>query len=246
MIDTIISGDCLDVMRDIPDKSIDMIICDLPYGKTSCTWDIVIPFEPLWEQYKRIAKDRTAIVLFGSQPYSTDLINSNRAYFKYELIWDKDRPSGFALANKRPLQQHENILIFYKNQPTYNPQKTKGIPSANGWNKTKEYSSQPKLPAIKKQYDNNKYPTSIIYQKKNGASTYLHSTQKPVALFEYLIKTYTNKGDLVLDNCIGSGTTAIACLNANRHYVGIELSEKYVEMANNRIEQYKQQQKLAI
>jgi len=230
-------GDCLEIMKEIPDKSVDMIMCDLPYGTTGCKWDIIIPFEPLWKEYKRITKDNSAIVLTASQPFTSALIMSNIKMFKYELIWDKDRPSGFALCNKRPMPQHENILIFYNNQPTYNPQMTIGKPSANGWNKTKENSSQPNLPAIKKTYTDKKFPKTIIYKKKNGASTYLHPTQKPVDLFEYLIKTYSNEGDLILDNCAGSGTTAVACERSKRRWICIEKEKEYYELATERVKQ---------
>lgn len=235
-------GDCLEVMKNIDDKSIDMILCDLPYGITACNWDTIIPFDPLWEHYKRIIKDNGAIVLTASQPFTSKLVMSNIKMFKYEWIWNKSMTTGFLNANRMPLKEHEDILIFYSKQPTYNPVKTKckrrlvsmGVNSENYGKFTQ-----------KSYYSDEQFPRSIINitQKlnKNG-----HPTQKPVALFEYLIKAYTNEGDLVLDNCIGSGTTAIACLKTGRNYIGIEKEKKYFDMANNRIELENRQLKLAL
>jgi len=228
-------GDCLDLMPDIGDGSIDMVLADPPYGTTACKWDSIIPLEPMWAHLKRVIKPNGAIVLTASQPFTTTLISSNMGMFKYEWIWDKDRPSGFALCKKRPMVQHENILIFSKSQTTYNPQMVTGEPSHIGWNKTQDNSSQPKLTAIKKKYTDQKFPKTIIYEKKGGASTYIHPTQKPVALMEYLIKTYTNEGDTVLDFCMGSGTTLVACRNLNRNGIGIEKDPEYFEIAKRRI-----------
>ena len=227
--------DCLDGMKLIPDKSIDMILCDLPYGTTKCKWDTVIPFEPLWEQYERIIKDNGVIALTASQPFTTKLINSNINLFKYEWIWEKSKATGFALCNKRPMKAHENVCIFYKKQPTYNPQKTEGKPYKQrlGTQESKEFSTGTK------RNDNTtglRYPRSVVYFKTaESEGKQVHPTQKPLALFEYLINTYTNEGELVLDNCMGSGTTAIACLNTNRNYIGFELDEKYYKMAVDRI-----------
>ena len=227
--------DCLDGMKLIPDKSIDMILCDLPYGTTKCKWDTVIPFEPLWEQYERIIKDNGVIALTASQPFTTKLINSNINLFKYEWIWEKSKATGFALCNKRPMKAHENVCIFYKKQPTYNPQKTEGKPYKQrlGTQESKEFSTGTK------RNDNTtglRYPRSVVYFKTaESEGKQVHPTQKPLALFEYLINTYTNEGELVLDNCMGSGTTAIACLNTNRNYIGFELDEKYYKTAVDRI-----------
>jgi len=239
----------LDVMKGIEDKSIDMILCDLPYGMTACDWDVRIPFEPLWEAYKRIIKDNGAIVLTGSQPFTSELVMSNREWFKYELIWDKYIISGFLNANKMPLRVHENILIFYGQQPIYNPQKIKGNQNHSmGYNKKTNTNVYGKfeLQDNKDMLKNLKHPKSIIDISKQHPSKNIHPTQKPVALFEYLIKTYTNEGDLVLDNCIGSGTTAVACIKTNRHYIGIELSQAYCDIANKRIEAEKQQLTMVI
>jgi len=232
----LIQGDCLEKMKDIPKGSIDMILCDLPYGITRCKWDTIIPFEPLWKEYKRIIKDNGPIVLTASQPFVSVLVMSNIKMFKYEWIWIKSNCGGFLSANKAPLKRHENICVFSKRQPTYNPQKTKGKPY------TKKRSSLGGSylgeETIKKLYnwvtvsDGSRFPLSILTFKNE---TGLHPTQKPVALFEYLIKTYTNEGETVLDNCMGSGTTGVACKNINRNFIGIELDPEYFKIAEKRI-----------
>ena len=234
-------GDCLELMKDIPDKSIDMILCDLPYGTTACKWDAIIPFEPLWEQYKRVIKDNGAIVLTASQPFTSALVMSNPKLFKYEWIWEKNKPSNFMVANKQPMKYHENILIFYKKQTVYNKQLIER--SENGKDRTKyKYtrteSEHYNLGKIDVNYNPNlKNPSTIIKVNTQYQNTNIHPTQKPVALFEYLINTYTEEGETVLDNCIGSGTTAIACINTNRNYIGIEKDENYFNLANKRIEE---------
>ena len=228
-------GDCLEIMKDIPDKSIDMILADLPYGTTANKWDEVIPFEPLWEQYERIIKNNGAIVLTASQPFTTSLITSNSKLFRYCLVWDKQRPSGSMLAKKRPLKYHEDIVIFYKKQPAYNPQMTKGKKQkkASGGN-SENYGS---IPIIR--YDSDTYyPRSILeFKGCHNMTGKIHPTQKPVALLEYLIKTYTNEGETVLDNVMGSGSTGVACINTNRKFIGIELDENYFEIAKKRIDE---------
>ena len=227
----LIQGDCLEKMKDIPDGSIDMILCDLPYGTTACKWDTIIPFEPLWEQYKRIIKDNGAIVLTASQPFTTVLNNSNLKLYRYEWIWVKNNSTGFQLANKRPLKKHENISIFYKKQPTYNPQ---GIEIYNKINKrggTGDNWSEMSSNNYVQQFTN--YPNSILNFKYDKHK--VHPTQKPVALFEYLIKTYTKENETVLDNCMGSGTTGVACKNLNRNFIGIELDHEYFKIAEKRI-----------
>src|SRR3990167_9954034 len=239
-VNTIILGDCLEVMKDIPDKSIDMILADLPYGTTACKWDTIIPFEPLWEQYKRIIKDNGAIVLTASQPFTSTLVMSNIKMFKYEWIWSKKVGSGLLNANRLPLKSHESILIFYKNQPTYNKQKWIGKPNhARGNPKTTKNSLYGDYDIVDNfdKTNNLKNPLSVIEFDKIHPSKTIHPTQKPVALFEYLIKTYTNEGDLVLDNCAGSGTTAVACKNLGRKFIGIEISEKYCQIARERLRQ---------
>jgi site-specific DNA-methyltransferase (adenine-specific) len=231
----LLNGDCLELMKNIEDKSIDMILCDLPYGTTDCKWDSIIPFEPLWEQYKRIIKDNGAIVLFGSEPFSTKLRYSNLKMFKYDWIWKKNNSTGFQLANKRPLKNYEIISVFYKKQTIYNPQ---GLISYGKTNKRKSsgdnWSELSSNEYIQK-FTN--YPKQI--QEFSYDKTRFHSTQKPVALLEYLIKTYTNEGETVLDNCMGSGSTGVACLNTNRRFIGIELNKDYYNIAKERIEEAK-------
>ena len=227
-------GDCLELMKEIPDKSIDMILCDLPYGTTACKWDTVIPFNPLWEQYNRIIKDNSAIVLFGSQPFTTELNHSNLKMFRYEWIWIKNNSTGFQLANKRPLKKHEIISVFYRKQPTYNPQGLQVYGKINRRKSTGDNLSEMNNNEYIQRFTN--YPTQILefgYDKEK-----LHPTQKPVALLEYLIKTYTNEGDVVLDNCMGSGSTGVACVNTNRNFIGYELDEHYFQIAKERLEQH--------
>jgi len=230
----LLHGDCLELMHDIPDGSIDMILCDLPYGTTACKWDTVIPFEPLWAHYKRVIKPNGAIALFGSQPFTSALIMSNPKMFKYEWIWEKTNAVDFAMAKKRARKLHENICVFYEKQTTYNPQMQKGKPYIDKpRNRTNNIhdSTMPKLGIV-----NNgiRYPSSV--QKfSNGNNNNVHPTQKPVALLEYLIKTYTNEGETVLDNCMGSGSTGAACKNLSRRFIGIEKDENYFNIAVKRI-----------
>ena len=244
-LNQVICGDCLEVMKEIPDKSIDMILADLPYGTTACKWDTIIPFEPLWEQYKRIIKDNGAIVLTASQPFTSYLIMSNIKWFKYELIWEKEKGSDFGNANIKPMKAHENIIIFANGKTIYNKQYKKGTPYERkpaknfikGQRLEREaFISVPRANGLVNK-TGDRVQTSVIKISRDNISfgTNLHPTQKPVALFEYLIKTYTNEGDLVLDNCAGSGTTAIACLNTNRNYILIEKEPEYIEIINNRI-----------
>lgn len=236
MIDYIQQGDCLELMKNIPDKSIDMILCDLPFGVTSRNkWDVVIPFEPLWEQYKRIIKDNGAIVLHSQQPFTSKLIMSNLKMFKYSLVWSKSQVSGFLNAKKQPLREHEDICVFYKKQCTYNPQMTKGkMQLKNTGGQSSNYNHFEAQPHYSDEY----YPKSILnfplQRFKNG-----HPTQKPIALLEYLIRTYTNDGETVLDNCMGSGSTCVAAINTNRHYIGFELEPHYFEISKQRIEDAK-------
>ena len=235
VLNKIYNEDCLEGMKRIADKSIDMILCDLPYGMTYNKWDTVIPLDRLWKQYKRVIKDNGAIVLTASQPFASELICSNRKLFRYEWIWEKENSTNFLNAKKNPLKKHENILVFYKKLPVYNPQMSKGKPY------TAVRKEKPSLNYYKNQKmaktvsDGERYPISIIKFSRDKEK--LHPTQKPVALFEYLIRTYTNEGETVLDNCIGSGTTAIACLNTNRNFIGFEKDKEYWEIANERLEQ---------
>ena len=237
----LLQGDCLKLMQDIPDKSIDMILCDLPYGTTACKWDSSIPFDKLWKQYKRIIKDDAAILLFGSEPFSTELRHSNLEMYKYDWIWDKKKSSSALNCNYQPLKTHEIISVFGKMATTYskngnmkyNPQGIIPCEKVNERNSNKAdiFHSSTNIPTIQK-YTN--YPKSILsFSRENKC---VHPTQKPVALLEYLIKTYTNEGDLVLDNCMGSGSTGFACITTNRNFSGIELDENYFNIAENRIE----------
>lgn len=236
------NGDCLELMKNIPDKSIDMILCDLPYGVTQNKKDIIIPFDKLWEQYNRIIKDNGAIVLFAQGMFYIDLVNSNRKMFKYDLVWNKQLISGFLNANRMPLRQHEQIAIFYKKLPTYNPQFTQGKPLHSKGKSYIDKKCNNKNYGIFHVTDDNragsteKYPTSILTFNKPHPSVAKHRTEKPVALLEYLIKTYTNENETVLDNCMGSGSTGIACKNTNRNFIGIELDKDYFEIAKKRIE----------
>lgn len=233
-------GDCVNLMKEIPDKSVDMILCDLPYGTTACKWDIVIPFNLLWEHYKRIIKPCGCIALFGRQPFTSFVVQSNLPWWRYELIWEKDKGTDFGNANRKPLNAHESIEIFYNKQPIYNKQMRKGTPYMrknyrnNGEDDLNFKSDNSGLWINKGE----RTPTSVlkfardnIHRGKN-----LHPTQKPVALLEWLINTYTNEGDLVLDNCMGSGSTGVACINTNRKFIGMELDGEYFNIAKERIE----------
>lgn len=235
----LLHGDCLELMKDISDKSIDMILCDLPYGTTRNKWDSVIPVDLLWSQYKRIIKDNGAIVLFSQMPFSAKLVCSNYKNFRYEWIWQKTESTGFLNAKKMPLKSHENILVFYRKCPIYNPQMAIGTPykyKKDGISSTNYGDSNGTKSLIEN--EGKRYPKSVITFKKEKG---YHPTQKPVPLLEYLIKTYTNKDDIVLDNCMGSGSTGIACINTNRRFIGMELDEKYFNIAKERIEKHKQE-----
>lgn len=249
-VNDIYQGDCLELMNGIPDRSIDMILCDLPYGTTACSWDEVIPFNKLWRQYDRVVKDDGAILLFCSEPFTSTLINSNIRMFKYRWTWNKFKTSNHLNSRKQPLRVVEDIAVFYKKKSVYNPQlrdrdkknirdpkREYGKGNNKTYGKTREnylFNSGREIPLEKG------YPIDLISIPQIGSfgSKRVHPTQKPVPLFEYLIKTYTNEGDLVLDNCIGSGTTAIACINTNRSFIGIELQDEYYKLAKNRVNKH--------
>jgi len=212
------------------------IVTDPPYGTTACKWDSVIPFDKMWERLNRLIKPNGAIVLFGSEPFSSHLRISNLKMFKYDLVWHKSHPTGFASSKKRTMKYHEMISLFYKKQPTYNPQMTKGKPNHWKINKAGKVSnSQPVLGEIKNINEDNKFPNSVLYFNSPNRNGVLHPTQKPVALMEHLIKTYTNENETVLDFTMGSGTTGVACKNLNRDFIGIEMDDKYFEIAKTRI-----------
>lgn len=243
----LIHGDCLEKMKDIPDKSIDMILCDLPYGTTGCKWDAIIPFAPLWENYLRVIREDGAIVLTASQPFTSLLITSRIELFRYRWVWEKEQGGNFQLAKLQPMNTVEDICIFSKaktangaklNMRYYpimitneKPTKSGGTPSVS------DLLHKNNMIALKKTYTES-YPKSVLRFNKEHSSVRLHPTQKPVGLFEYLIQTYTNEGDLVLDNCMGSGTTGVACKNLNRNFIGIEKDDKYFEIAKKRIEEH--------
>lgn len=236
MINEIILGDCLDYMRTLPDKCIDLVICDLPYGTTSCSWDIVIDFELLWEQYKRIAKEHTTFVLFGSQPFTTDLINSNRKMFKYELIWDKVKGGNIFNLDKMPMKTQENTIIFYCDNNIYNPIKTKRdkIKTSMNYGTGEAFGKKTERDKIYSYTERN--PISILKYSNALQKGKQHPTQKPVELFEYLIKTYSHENMIVLDNCSGSGTSAVACIRTGRKYICIEKDREYYEASVKRVE----------
>jgi len=235
-INKIILGDCLDVMKEIPDDSVDMILCDLPYGTTQCKWDTIIPFDLLWAEYNRIAKNNAAKVFTAAQPFTSILIQSNIKEFKYNWIWEKSKATGYLNAKKMPLRAHEDVCVFYKKPPVYNPQMWESTPYNKGkaHRPTDVYGKQKSV--LVKNDSGLRYPRTVQYFKTaESEGKVYHPTQKPVSLFEYLIKTYTNEGDVILDNCIGSGTTALASIETNRKFIGIELNKEYHEICTERI-----------
>lgn len=251
-------GDCLELMKDIPDKSIDMILCDLPYGTTACSWDVIIPFDKLWEQYNRIIKDNGAIVLFGSQPFTTMLIASNMKMFREEIIWLKNKAGSGLQATQKHIKTHENIVVFSKKGTyTFNPQKwlvdkKEFLTQRKTFNEVEVGNNiYAKMTKVQKEDDGTRNPLSIVSARvpftpsaskeySDDVEVRVHPTQKPVKLLEYLIKTFSNENELVLDNCMGSGSTAIACLNTNRDFIGMEIEEKYYKIATERVEKAKE------
>lgn len=233
----LICGDCIQLMENIPDKSIDMILCDLPFGTTQNEWDKVIPFEPLWGGYNRIIKDNGAIVLFGQGLFTAELACSNKDMFRYRLVWEKTKAGGFLNARRMPLQAHEDISVFYKKLPTYNPQMEEGKPYVKKAVTNGDRGCYGKFDRVGQTNINNgtRFPRSVL-RFSNDNHNSIHKTQKPVALLEYLIKTYTKEGDIVLDNCMGSGSTGVACLNTGRNFVGMEINQEYFVVAKERIE----------
>jgi len=236
---TLYLGDCLEVMAGLPDASVDMILCDLPYGTTACKWDTVIPFEPLWAQYRRIAKRNAAIVLTASQPFTSALVMSNADAFRHEWIWEKSKASNFLLARKQPLKAHESALTFCFGTPPYYPQKTVGKPF-KGAGRSKKGSKTDLVnevpnPTFRNDNEGDRFPRSVQYFVTAENEGCLHPTQKPVALMEYIIRTYTQEGETVLDNCAGSFTTGVACLNTGRRFIGIERDDGYFRIGSDRM-----------
>ena len=235
----LMQGDCLERMREIPDGSVNLVLADPPYGTTACKWDSIIPLEPMWEQLKRVIKPNGAIVMTASQPFTSILVCSNLKMFKESLVWEKTTATGHLNAKKKFMRAHEDICVFYSSLPTYNPQKTKGhnrkVSSAESKVNSKATECYGKHGLTS--YDSTeRYPRSVIKTSTDKQKSKLHPTQKPVALMEYLIKTYTNEGEAVLDFTMGSGTTGVACVNLNRSFIGIELDEEYFKIAKERIE----------
>ena len=234
------NGDCLEVMKGIPDNSVDMVLCDLPYGATKNKWDVIIPFDVLWKQYSRILKEDGVAVLFSCGLFTIDLIESNRKNFKYKMIWKKNVPTGMASAKYRPMKYYEEICVFSNGKPTYNPIMKERVGVGKMCYNYDHYcnpNNHINLKKKKRRYDPNFVQPSDVLEfnvvpNRNGK---LHPTQKPVDLLEYLIKTFTNSGDIVLDCCMGSGTTGVACVNTNRDFIGIELDEGYFKIAEQRI-----------
>lgn len=240
----LVKGDCLEKMRDIPDRSVDLVLCDLPYGTTACSWDSIIPFEDLWAAYKRVCKKGAAVVLTASQPFTSTLIVSNLAWFKYEWIWEKTKSGSPFLAKFQPMRKHENVVVFSVGggKTNYNPQMTTGgepyyrhHKTAHAEMRRNEHGYGAKGGAISES-DGSRYPTSVQkFAQDWRRQDQVHPTQKPVALMEYLVRTYTNLGDTVLDNCMGSGTTGVACVNTGRNFIGIEKDPAYFDIAEARI-----------
>lgn len=240
MTEKLMQGDCLTLLERVEDHSIDMILADLPYGMTDNKWDSVIPLQPLFKQYERVIKDHGAVLLFGMGKFGASLIMnaSNKMPYRYEWIWQKSRPGGFLSSRHMPLRSHENIYVFYKRLPTYNPQMRQGFePYENHKSRNKGGENYNKASYNFKPYKSNgeRFPIDVI-TFSNGNNHNVHPTQKPVTLLEYLIKTYTNEGDTVLDSCMGSGSTGVACVNTNRNFIGMELSSEYYDIAKDRIE----------
>ncbi|MFZ5641684.1 MAG: DNA-methyltransferase [Bacillota bacterium] len=246
-INQLIEGDCLEVMRQIPDKSIDMVLCDLPYAMTQNKWDSLIPLEPLWEQYERIIKDNGTIVLSSQGVFTAKLILSNEKLFKYKITWIKSKPTNFLNAKKQPLRKHEDVCVFYKRQPTYNPQMVPGEPYTKGVRKDQLSGCYGDFKPVEVKSDNgDRYPSDVVYFKTaESEGPVWHPTQKPVELGRYLIRTYTNPGEIVLDNTFGSGSFLVAALLEGRNFIGVEKNDEvllfkkdkinYIEVATNRL-----------
>ena len=250
---TLFEGDCLEIMKQFPDNSIDMVLCDLPYGTTQNKWDTVINFDALWPQYNRIVKPNGAIVLTGQGLFTAKLILSNEKYFKYKIVWEKSKPTNFLNAKKQPLRKHEDICVFYRKQPTYNPQMTEGKPYNKGIRKDQLTGSYGDFKPVLRTSDGERYPVDVVYFKTAESEKYgkvIHPTQKPVELGRYLIKTYSNEGDLILDNSFGSGSFLLAAALENRKFCGIELNQNthlfkqsdnvidYIDFAKNRLDEF--------
>lgn len=242
-LNKIYHGDCFNFLPLLQKESIDLILCDLPYSQTNCSWDEQLDLKRLWEAYNLIIKGNGCIILFAHQAFAHQLVASNQKMFRYELIWEKSHNTNFFNAKIQPLRSHENILVFYKKLPTYNPQKTTGhakIEVKASGRKSRHIELWDKQDKAKDYSSSERYPRSVLYFASDRQKESYHPTQKPLKLIEYLIKTYSNEGDIVLDNCIGSGTTAVAAINTNRRYIGMEKEEKYFDIAIDRIGKLRQ------
>ena len=240
MINEVHHGDCLEIMKNIPDGSVDMILCDLPYGTTQCKWDTIIPLEFLWEEYRRVAKRNAPMVFTAAQPFTSVLISSNLKEFKYNWDWEKSKATGYLNAKKMPMRAHEDVCVFYRKPPVYNPQMWESTPYNKGsaHRPTEVYGKQKEV--LVKNDTGLRYPRTVQYFKTaESEGKVYHPTQKPISLFKYLIETYTEEGDIVLDSCLGAGTTALAALNCNRGFIGIELDQEYVNISKERIKELK-------
>lgn len=231
----LLQGDCLELMRDIPDGSVDMILTDLPYGTTCCAWDSVLDLEKLWEQYLRVCKINGAIVLTAAQPFTSALIMSQPKLFKYDWVWEKGNATGFFNAKLMPLRAHESVLVFYRKLPTYNPQKTSGHPRRTAKRKSINSECYGKAVQVTEYDSTDRYPRSVQFFSSDKQKANYHPTQKPVSLMQYLIRTYSNQGDTVLDSCMGSGTAGVAAALENRKFIGIELDAGHFGTASKRI-----------
>lgn len=229
-------GDCIDVMASMPDQSVDMILADLPYGTTQCHWDTIIPLEPLWREYRRVAKQNAAIVLTAMQPFSSMLVTSNLDMFKYEWIWEKGNATGFLNAKKQPLRAHESVLVFYRGQPIYRPQMSAGHERKTTRRKTVNSECYGKAIELTEYDSTTRYPRSVRFFSSDKQRASFHPTQKPVALMQFMIETYTDPGMVVLDNVMGSGTTGAACIRSDRSFIGIENDPVMFEIARERLD----------
>lgn len=232
----LLNGDCLKLMKEIPDGSVDLILCDPPYGTTDCSWDSVLPFDQLWQEYNRVLKHDGAAVLFAAQPFTTELIQSNRKAFRYCWYWMKNQPTGFTYARYQPMRKIEDVCVFYRKHGTYNPQGLQAIQGTKVRKKKPDRESVYKMTTMLKEYTPRftNWPKNVLqFDTERG----LHPTQKPVPLLEYLVKTYTDPGQTVLDNCMGSGSTGVACVNTGRRFIGIEQNKQYFDIAQKRIEE---------
>lgn len=239
-------GDCLERMKEIPDGSVDMVLCDLPYGTTACKWDALIPFEPLWQQYRRVCKPNAAILLFGAQPFTSLLVCSNLKWFKYQYVWVKNTQTGIALAKTQPMRKHEDVCVFYNQTPTFNKQMVETESaimlnhSAKGYGRGEKLTKTEHLPGMQLQrtpFSRMINPNTVLKFDvvPNRSKSKTHPTEKPVSLLEHLVKTYTDSGQVVLDNTMGTGSTGVACMNLVRGFIGIEMDGGYFDVAKQRI-----------